>query len=409
MTRNSPFFILLLAIQSCTHPRQDQTIPMGFLLFALQGKECGSYAATTDPVSGPTVGSSGNNSDNPFRALAVHPTDPNVVYLGSEGNGLFKTTDGGTTWTWLRAGLYHCAAYPEIYSIAIDSSNPSRIYAAANAGPGSPVTGITSTGGVYRSTDAGISWQKVNGGLSTGDINSVAFYGPGGPRVLIGQGAGQSTGSGSSTFFPGGLVYGGVTASTWSSASAPAGTTQSRFWQIAVRTSGILTFGANPINGSATGSGLLTSADGITWNALANPLSGLAGSYFEASSDLQVIYADLLSDAPPPRFYKSINGGTAWTNPSVNASGPIKIIGADPNTVLVGSFHQILRSTNGLVSTSVVLTAADTSTVVSAIESAPSDSTIVYAATTGLLVYKSTDSGQTFALTANLRNFINSH
>jgi photosystem II stability/assembly factor-like uncharacterized protein len=368
--------------------------------------DCGGYAASSEPIAGPTVGKDGNDSDNPFRALAVHPSDPDTLYVGSEGNGLFKSTDGGANWSWLRTGLLHCTAYPEIYSIAIDPSDPNRIFLAANAGPGSASTGITAIAGVYRSTDAGSTWQQVNSGLTTADANAVAMFSLGGPRVLIGLGAGTSTNAGNSAFYAGGLFYGGVSAVQWTSATAPTSVSESRFWQIIVRNSGIIAFGGNPITGPGTGSGILKSADGVTWTALPSPLAGLKAAYLEASADLKTLYANLMFEGSAPFFYKSTDGGTSWTNPPLSAHGPIRIVGIDPDIALAGSFQQILRTVNGFASTSVVLTAPNE---VTAIETAPSNPAVVYATTKGLLVYRSTDNGLTFTLRANLRAFINSH
>lgn len=95
-------------------------------------------------------------------ALALDPGDPNVLYVGTgeanasvdsyDGNGLFRTLDGGQTW--ISLGL---AATRRIARVAIDPSNPQRIYVAAmgsqfSSGPDR---------GLYRSEDGGQNWSKV--------------------------------------------------------------------------------------------------------------------------------------------------------------------------------------------------------------------------------------------------------
>ncbi|HEX7326478.1 MAG TPA: hypothetical protein VF292_14180 [Rhodanobacteraceae bacterium] len=95
-------------------------------------------------------------------AIAVAPSNPNIVYVGtgeadprsemSYGDGMYKSTDGGRTWTHI--GLDKSM---EIGSIIVDPHNPDRLFAAAlgNIYAASPERGI------YRSTDGGKTWQKV--------------------------------------------------------------------------------------------------------------------------------------------------------------------------------------------------------------------------------------------------------
>jgi PKD repeat protein/photosystem II stability/assembly factor-like uncharacterized protein len=74
-------------------------------------------------------------------AIAIHPSNPDVVYVGISG-GLIKTTNGGSTWTsvWKVSNLW-------IYDIEVMSNQPSVLLAATNQG-------------FYRSTDAGGSWTR---------------------------------------------------------------------------------------------------------------------------------------------------------------------------------------------------------------------------------------------------------
>lgn len=70
------------------------------------------------------------------------------------GSGLFKSTDGGNTWRQLTRGLPDFAQGLGRIGFAIAPSNPNRMYALVDAAP--------SYGGLYRSDDAGESWQKIN-------------------------------------------------------------------------------------------------------------------------------------------------------------------------------------------------------------------------------------------------------
>src|SRR5438309_7890459 len=95
-------------------------------------------------------------------ALAVSPSNPNVIYAGAGesdfrsnltyGNGVYKSTDGGRTWT--NIGLQDSQ---HISRIVLDPKNPETVFVAAMGsayGPG-PERGL------YRSTDGGANWQKV--------------------------------------------------------------------------------------------------------------------------------------------------------------------------------------------------------------------------------------------------------
>src|SRR5207249_3701213 len=108
--------------------------------------------------------------------VRIDPSDPNIVYaarwqqqqsfiegqgFGGAGNGVYKSTDGGTTWRQLTDGL------PSIIqaNIAIAPSNPRVLYAAAAGdmpaagGRGAnPVTGVV---GFFTSTDGGEHWRSV--------------------------------------------------------------------------------------------------------------------------------------------------------------------------------------------------------------------------------------------------------
>jgi photosystem II stability/assembly factor-like uncharacterized protein len=101
-------------------------------------------------------------------ALAMAPDDPNVLYAAlwqtrrppwnvyppsnGPGSGLYKTTDGGATWTPLTNGL---PARVGRIGLSISNAAPHRIYANVDSSP--------NLGGVYRSDDAGASWTRMDG------------------------------------------------------------------------------------------------------------------------------------------------------------------------------------------------------------------------------------------------------
>jgi photosystem II stability/assembly factor-like uncharacterized protein len=95
-------------------------------------------------------------------AVAVAPSDPNVVYVGSGegiarpdlsvGNGIYKSTDAGKTWTHL--GLRDGQQIPYII---VDPRDPNRLFVAVLGHPYGP----SEERGVFRSTDGGVNFRRV--------------------------------------------------------------------------------------------------------------------------------------------------------------------------------------------------------------------------------------------------------
>ncbi len=95
-------------------------------------------------------------------AIGVAPSDPSIIYVGSgagiirpdlsTGDGMYKSTDAGRTWTHL--GLRNTQM---IAQIAVDPTNPERLFVAALGHPYGP----NEERGIFRSTDGGKTFQKV--------------------------------------------------------------------------------------------------------------------------------------------------------------------------------------------------------------------------------------------------------
>ncbi|TNE56409.1 MAG: T9SS type A sorting domain-containing protein [Bacteroidetes bacterium] len=103
-------------------------------------------------------------------AMAIHPNDDNIVLAGFSTGGIFKTQDGGMTWSPVMDNNMDLA----IGDITYDSGNPAIVY----AGTGDPnVPGIVFNGnGVYKSTDGGETWDYL--GLSQSGIISKIVVDP---------------------------------------------------------------------------------------------------------------------------------------------------------------------------------------------------------------------------------------
>ncbi len=101
--------------------------------------------------------------------IAVDPSDQRTIYIGYAGGGIYKTEDGGNSWS----PIFDDYPILSIGCLAIDPADTDRIY----AGTGDPnITGIPFIGhGIYKSEDAGANWEPI--GLSeTGIISEIIIH-----------------------------------------------------------------------------------------------------------------------------------------------------------------------------------------------------------------------------------------
>ncbi len=217
-------------------------------------------------------------------AIAVAPSDPNIVYVASGeglqrpdlsvGDGIYKSTDAGKTWTHL--GLRDGQQIP---TLAIDPRDPNKVFAAVLGHP----YGANEERGIFRSTDGGQTWQKVlykdeNTGGSDVEID------PSNPDVLY--------------------------ACLWRARQGP--------WE-----------DGNSYGGA--GGGIFKSTDGgTTWNKLSGGLpEDLVQAYVAiAPSNPQIVYSSL-AVTRGTHIFRSDDGGEHWTQTTTDARPSVRIGGGD--------------------------------------------------------------------------------
>jgi photosystem II stability/assembly factor-like uncharacterized protein len=108
--------------------------------------------------------------DGYIQSLAMDPKTPTTIYAGMYGYGVYKTTDGGDTWQATGPGLN---SNPVVYDLQVDPQNPNNIYAGTRSQTAvfAPPWG----GGAYKSTNGGSTWTAINNGLAEDWVYSLAI------------------------------------------------------------------------------------------------------------------------------------------------------------------------------------------------------------------------------------------
>ena len=258
------------------------------------------------------------STSSSVRAIAIHPIKTGTIYAGTFGNGVYKSLNGGKTWSTLNLGLVNT----DVRDIALHPSNPETVYVATGTGggvhrsfagglPWSQVPDTTATHGaaeqiqfdrldpsriyvaeldrgVLKSADGGNSWSRVNRGLTTlrmralAVVDTLRYVGSDGAGVFV-------TSLDDSTWHPagGGLtnpVVDAILGSPASPGSVLAGT---------------------------DGGGIFASADrGGSWRQLDGGLRSTFGFSLAVRPATHAVYAGLgFGD----QFWRSADLGATWT------------------------------------------------------------------------------------------------
>ena len=259
------------------------------------------------------------------RAIVIHPADPQTIWLGSVSGGIWKTSNGGTSW----APLADFMANLAVSSLAIDPTNPNVLYAGTGEGyfNGDSIRGA----GIFKTTDGGATWNQL---AST--ATAEWFYVD---RLAISPVNSQ-------------IILAATRTGIWRSTDG--GTS----WTRRLTTSFMFDVNFHPTDGNlAIASGdngaIRYSTDGgLTWN----PATGISGSRIEvayARSNPSIVYASVESGTG--QVYKSTDGGQTYslingTSAHLQSQGwydnALWVDPTNPNNVVIGGIT-LFRSTNG--------------------------------------------------------------
>ena len=264
-----------------------------------------------------------------INAITPLPGNDDTVYVGAAGGGVWKTTNGGTSW----APIFDNVGTLPIGAITIDAASPNTVW--VGTGDKNSGCGDYFGQGVFLSEDAGLNWTARNGTGSTSMplsiVNALAIQ-PTDSNVILAGGAGACSNSGS-------LSGAGV----WRSADK--GLSWSKVLSKNVEDI-VFVPGTATVYAGLIGAGVQKSLDGgVTW-AAANSGLTISGSRLRlamAPSNSNVLY--VLAGS---KLFRSDDGGASWILKKSGSSicegqcsynQTISVHPTNPDTLLIGTIR----------------------------------------------------------------------
>lgn len=298
------------------------------LLVALAVAGCGTSSSSSSSSSGSSSASS-TAALNHVHSIVIPPNNPNELYLGTHYH-LYKSVNGGKTWSPLTKQM--------MLSMAMDMGRPSTIYA------------VSLQNGLLKTTDAGMHWTSIAGGIKKGAVTGVVVdpsghvllaYGNGiyrsvnegaqWTKVLSGQSLDSAAFGGSSTAYAG--SNGGLFVSQDAGLHWHRAATLKNLPVLQVATGGNTAYVASAV-------GLFRSTDsGKTWTLLTKAPVGVEFMGVAPSTPQEVI-----AEVGGKGFYASYDGGASWKHANAgvhdtnfNAS-VVRVAPSTPSVMYTGAW-----------------------------------------------------------------------
>lgn len=342
-------------------------------LIEREGRNSGALAGYDPAGAGSPWFSIGpRNVNGRVKALAVHPTNPDIIYAGAASGGVWKSVDGGQTWD----PLWDMQESIAVGALGIAASSPQTVY--AGSGEWTPGFGASYPGaGVYVSSDGGTTWSRRAACLCR-RIGKLVVHPTNPQRVWICGDAGLER-----------TDDGGMT------------------WTL-LRADMVTDIVLDPTSATTlfigvAGNGFYKSTDaGATFSILAGSPTGAGVTFPQISVGVSGTHGhNFLVVKTGGTVATSINGGTTFTTVSTGHGGhfgwcDVIACAPDDENILFYGGVGLERSTNGGSTWSSLPVHADQHAAVFA----PSNSSIVYFANDGG-VWRSDDKGATVRKVSN--------
>jgi hypothetical protein len=258
------------------------------------------------------------------RSLAIHPTSPTTMWTGGVAGGVWKTTNGGTSWVPLDDFMANLA----VTTIVLAPGNPDVLY--AGTGEGFNNADSIRGAGIFHSANGGTTWTRLaaTNNSSFYSVNRLAIS-PDGSVILAATGTGIHR-----------SINGGT---SWTQVHA------TRTLDVDFHPSDNLKAIASRANGAA----LYSDDGGVTWLSATVPPSGLRVEVAYARSNPLITYASV--ELNSGQLWKSTDGGQTYVlvNNGNNYLGTqgwydnaLWVDPTDPDVVIVGGID-LWRSTDG--------------------------------------------------------------
>jgi photosystem II stability/assembly factor-like uncharacterized protein len=346
-----------------------------------------SYAGSSMGVFKST--DSGSNwkrlTSSRIAALIMDPSAPMTLYAGTDGEGIYKSIDGGNTWILVNTGITN-VGFGSVSVLAINWNSPQTLYAGTYGGiystrdPDDPYVQIWG-GGIFKSTNGGNNWNAMNAGLTNVNVYALAID-PTMPATVYG-----------------GALAVGVVKSTNSGNSWTAAGPKTYYDASAYDATALIIDPRSPqtIYVSTDGIGVLKSSNGgKDWVSVNSGLGSKRGKALVIDpTSPQTLY--LITDKG---IFRSPNGGGYWSDikfPYTFYSAALAIDPITSQTIYVGSIwgHGVFKSTDGGNSWKSVGKGWGDSNI-NALVVDQTDTQIVYAATDKNGVFRSADGGNSW-------------